>query len=92
MTFSVTVLPTAENQMLAMAIWWADQRSSEQAAAWLSGLEQAITQLQSDPESWPVATESDRFDFALREMPYGLNNKKTHRVLFEVSDDRVFVH
>ncbi len=25
-------------------------------------------------------------------MTYGLNNKKTHRVLFEVSDDRVFVH
>ncbi len=78
--------------MVESALWWAEHRSPSEASGWLSGLESAIRSLADDPDRFPVAAESDEFDFPLRQLNYGLSRHPTHRVLFAVQTDRVLVY
>jgi len=59
---------------------------------WLSGLESAINNLGDDPDRYPLAAESDAFDFPLRQLNYGVSRHPTHRVLFAVHADRVLIY
>jgi hypothetical protein len=55
-------------------------------------MEAAIAGLSDHPERHPLAIESDRFSFEVREMHFGLNQSKTQRVLFAVRDDVVRIY
>ena len=55
-------------------------------------MESAINGLAEDPERFPLAAESDRFEFPLRQLNYGLSRHRTHRVLYAVQADRVLVY
>jgi plasmid stabilization system protein ParE len=90
--YRVTILPRAKRQLAEHAIWWARNRSAEQALRWLAGLEVALQSLCESPERWPAARESDAFAAEIRELHYAVRGKPTHRALFEVRDEEVIVY
>lgn len=92
MTYRVVILPQAERQLMAAAAWWAKNRSSEQASRWLDGFESALSALSKHPASHPLARENDAFPFEVRQMLYGLGRRFTHRAVFEIRGDCVFVY
>ena len=79
-------------KLVESAAWWAEHRSQSEASRWLSGLESAINSLGDDPDRYPLAAESDAFDFPLRQLNYGVSRHPTHRVLFAVHADRVLIY
>ncbi len=92
MKYRITVLPRAKQQMLDQSLWWAENRSAEQALKWLEGFHQALASLAEKPDRCAVARERDALNFVVRELHYGLSNKATHRAVFEIRDDEVIVH
>jgi plasmid stabilization system protein ParE len=91
-TYRVTIVSAAKQQMTSQALWWSEHRSVEQATRWLAGLDTALQSLQSYPERCGLARESDVFDVDLCELRYGLSKKPTHRAIFEIRGDEVIVY
>jgi len=91
MTFQVIVTSPAERQLTQFAEWWSEHRSPRQAAAWLRGFEAAIAGLADDPERLPRAREDSDCSSTVREMHYGSTRRKTHRAIFEIIGNTVFV-
>lgn len=91
MTFSVITLPEAEAQIDEAFGWWAEHRSLEQALRWFDGMWAAIHSLNDRPDQWPLARENGEFDFDVREYHFGLGTTPTHRIIFTIRDDSVFV-
>lgn len=92
MSYEVNLLPRAKIQLCNSALWWAENRSAEQAVCWLEGFEAALRLLAHNPERWPFASENDAVPFEIREMTYGLGRHKTHRAVFEVRQHEVIVY
>lgn len=92
MTRRVELLPRARHQLYEAARWWAEHRSAEQAARWLAGMERTIASLGADAERFPFADEATSVGLPLRESPFGLSGRPTHRLVFEVEDDRVILY
>ena len=92
MTYRVTLSSRAELQLYTSALWWAENRSTEQSIRWLDGFQRALHGLCENPDQWPVAAESPAFPFSARQMLFGLGRTKTHRAIFEVRSDEVIVH
>ena len=42
MTYEVRLQPRAKLQLYKAALWWAENRSTEQAVRWLEGFEAAL--------------------------------------------------
>jgi plasmid stabilization system protein ParE len=63
----------------------------EVAERWFSGFRVALESLTTDPDSFPLARESDDLKFELRELHYGSGRRRTHRALFRISDNAVEV-
>jgi plasmid stabilization system protein ParE len=74
-TYCVTILPRANQQLLEQASWWATNRSTEQALRWLDGFELSLAGLATNPERCVVARQSDAFQVTIRELHYGLRKK-----------------
>ncbi|MCH8923728.1 MAG: type II toxin-antitoxin system RelE/ParE family toxin [Planctomycetes bacterium] len=74
------------------AAWWAEHRSAEQAARWLTGFEEALESLQQKASRCGLARENDSFPFELRQLHYGLSRRPTHRAVFEIRGDEVVIH
>ncbi len=92
MIYRVSIVPRARRQLLDAALWWSDNRSTEQAVRWLDGFDVALRTLANDPERFPLATESTAYPVLIRQLLYGLGRMKTHRALFEIRGDEVIVH
>ena len=60
---------------------------------WLDGFEQAITALAENPEQHGLARENYFYElpYSVRQLLYGLGSRPTHRAVFEVRGDTVFV-
>lgn len=92
MSYQLRVMPRAQVQLCNAALWWAENRSAKQAAAWPEGFEAALSKLAIDPQRWPLATESVDVGIEIRQMNYGIGRSKTHRAVFEICDRDVVVH
>lgn len=92
MTRQVVVTARAKKELYEVALWWAANRSTEQAIRWLEGFETAIRSLAQDAERQPLVSEASTLPRELRQLNYGLGRRKTHRAVFEIRDDKVFVH
>jgi plasmid stabilization system protein ParE len=92
MKYRVTVLPRAKRQLLDQALWWARNRSVEQALRWLDGFETALATLGKSPERHTTARESGAVGIKIRELHYGVGGKSTHRAVFEIRGDEVIVY
>ena len=93
MKFSVIITSKAGLQLVNCARWWSENRSADQAARWLDGFEAAIDALRDNPERHGFARENDYYEllFPVRQLLYGIGRKPTHRAVFEVRGDTVFV-
>ena len=71
--------------------WWARHHSPDQATRWFNGFIAALHELGDNPRQWPIAAENDLFPIEIRQMNYGLGNKPTHRAIFTVRPNMVYV-
>ncbi len=83
--------PRVYDQLDEAYLWWAKNRSAEQAGRWFRGIEEAINGLVDNPWRHPVAIENDRFSHELRQLLFGLGRRPTHRILFTIRPDSVYV-
>jgi plasmid stabilization system protein ParE len=83
--------PRVEAALEEAFCWWANHRSPQQAARWYNGFREAIESLAENAERFPLAAESDLFPFEIRQMTFGLGTKPTHRALFVIRPDMVYV-
>jgi plasmid stabilization system protein ParE len=93
MNYQVLLTSRAQLQLLRNAQWWSENRSTDQAARWLDGFEAAIAGLAHNPHQHRMAPESNRYQlpFPARQLNFGIGNKPTHRAVFEVRGDTVYV-
>lgn len=87
----VIVTSRAEREMQESALWWATNRSAEQASRWLHGLDQRLQSLAEAPTRCPLAAENGQFAYELRELHYGIGSHPTHRAVFTIAEDLVLV-
>ena len=94
MKYCVVVLPRAEVQLYQAGLWWAENRSADEAGRWLAGFEATIKSLASYPEKQGAAREDalGDFPFTIRQLLYGLGGRPTHRAIFEIRDATVYIH
>lgn len=81
----------ADADIEAIGRWWAEHRSATQAKRWVDGILNAIQRLTADAERHSTAIENDRFPFELRQVNFGLGRGPTHRVLYTIRPDCVYV-
>ena len=91
MTFQVLLSRSASMALDKGLVWWAENRSPEQAVRWHAGFLAALDKLSHDPERFPLAPENGLVDFEVRELHYGRGSHSTHRALFTIRDGVVRV-
>jgi plasmid stabilization system protein ParE len=77
--------------LLQFARWWSDQHSQNQAERWYNGFIDALHSLGRNPERCPLARGNGRFPYEIHELHYGLGGRSTHRAVFTIRPDMVFV-
>jgi plasmid stabilization system protein ParE len=90
MTFRVEVSAQAERDANAILDWLLSQHAGETGVRWILAMEEAIASLSAMPGRCPLAPESSRFPFEVRQLLYG---RKPHiyRILFTIESDVVNV-
>ena len=91
MSYQVVVLPRAMIQSAEAALWWAKNRSAEQAARWYDTVEATFDSLSENPERHPLAVENEFHRKTLRQVLFGVGRKPTHRALFHVDGETVYI-
>lgn len=92
MTRQVVVTARAKKELYEAVLWWAANRSTEQAIRLMEGFESAIQNLAQDAERQPLISEAGTVPRELRQLNYGLGRRNTHRAVFEIRADKVFVY
>lgn len=87
----IVLSPKAEQQLEDIAAWWAKNRSADQAERWLTGFVQSLKSLAQSADRSSLAAENAEFPFEVREMLYGLGRSPTHRALYTIRPDMVYV-
>jgi plasmid stabilization system protein ParE len=83
--------PRVDGQLDRAYLWWARNRSPEQAGRWYRSISVRINALVSTAGRYALAPENDRFSYEIRQMLVGLGRRPTHRVLFTIRSDSVYV-
>ena len=91
MTYPLVLSDRARDQLEAACRWWAENRSVEQAERWYDGFAEVLSSLRENPERCPHSPEDHLFPFDVRQLNYGLSGKPTHRALFTIRSDMVYV-
>jgi len=91
MSYRVILNERAEGQLEAAFLWWFERRSPEQATRWYNGFLDALNGLRENPDRFGAAHEDPQFPYPVRELLYGLGSRVTHRALFTIRDDTVYV-
>jgi plasmid stabilization system protein ParE len=81
----------ADADIEAIGRWWAVYRSSEQAKRWVDGILKVVERLALDAERHAKAAENDAFPIEMRQVNFGLGRRPSHRVLFTIRPDCVYV-
>jgi len=74
----VIVAPRVETEIDDIYLWWAKNRSVEQAGRWQLGIEKAIRALADNPRAHAIAPESADFPMEVRQMLFGLGRRPSH--------------
>ena len=91
MKYRVVLTSRGKLDLYQAALWWAEHRDAQQAIEWLDKFEAAIAALADNPMSHPCAREDHQFEYTLHRLTYGFGKRPTHRALFEVRGDTVYV-
>lgn len=79
------------DELEAHFLWWASQRSLDEANRWIDGFEDAIESLGQNPRIHGIAPENSEFPFEVRQLLFGLGSKPTHRALYTIRPDMIYV-
>lgn len=90
MRYRIEIAETAKADIREQLRWLRDQVSPAAADRWLSGLQKAITGLETQPMRFPTIAESDKFPEVVRELLYG-GRKYKHRVVYAARGGAVFI-
>jgi plasmid stabilization system protein ParE len=91
MTHPLVISDRAHGQLEEACRWWAEHRSQEEAERWYAAFVEALLSLQERPDQCPRAPEDHLFPFDVRQLVFGLGGKRTHRALFTIRPDMVYV-
>ena len=91
MSYVVAYTQRALAELEEATDWWARHHSPVEAARWYAGFSAAIDSLAENPCCWPVARENGLFPYELRELPYGLGSRPTHRAVFTIRPEAVVI-
>jgi plasmid stabilization system protein ParE len=91
MIFKIRWSPKAIQSLVGNVNWWRDHHSEQQAIRFFDGFVEAIGTLRQFPKRCSIAFENNRVPFELREFHYGTGSKSTHRALFSIEADTVFI-
>jgi plasmid stabilization system protein ParE len=91
MKLPVVLSDLARGQLESNCDWWAKNRSAEQAERWYDGFAEALMSLYENPQRCQKAPENHLFPYDVRQLNYGLGSKATHRALFTIRQDMVYV-
>jgi plasmid stabilization system protein ParE len=90
MAFRVEISLQAERDAEQILEWLLSQKSGQAGINWFLALDDAFASLKEFPERCPIAAESSRFPFEVRQLLYG-RNPHIYRILFTISSDKVTV-
>lgn len=88
MGLTIRVSRRADREIDHAANWYA-KHAVQLGQRWVKGIRKAIDSLAENPDRCGLAHESDDFEFELRELYFGVGRKKTHRILFRITEDIV---
>src|SRR5690242_12869974 len=88
MTYRVVVLARARLDVETLYDWIAE-RSAAGAQRWLDEFEKATASLATNPFIAPLAPESDRFDYEIRQILFRTRAGRTYRAVFTVVGEEV---
>jgi plasmid stabilization system protein ParE len=91
MIYRVILNDRAEGQLEAAYLWWLEHRSPKQATRWYNEFLEALHGLRENPGRFGVAHEDPKFPYSVRELRFGMGSRVTHRALFTIRDDIVYV-
>ena len=92
MSYQVELAPRARQDLREIIAWYVERSGSlDVADRWADGFFETVDTLRVDPTRHPLVREIASLDTDVQEVHYGSGRKKTHRILFEVIGDRVFV-
>jgi plasmid stabilization system protein ParE len=91
MKYRIVVDPRVHDQLRQACRWWAEHHSAEQAERWYNGFADAIQTLGDNPHRHGLAPENESFPIEVRNLLYGIGHKPTHRALFAIRPDMVYV-
>jgi plasmid stabilization system protein ParE len=90
MAFRVETSAEAESDADGILEWLLSQHAGETGIRWFLELDDAIASLATFPERCPLAPETVRFPFEVRQLLYG-RKPHVYRILFTVEGDTVNV-
>jgi plasmid stabilization system protein ParE len=88
MAFRVETSAQAESDANAILEWLLSEHAGETGIRWFLALDDAIASLAAFPERCPLAPESARFPFEVRQLLYG-RKPHAYRILFTIEGDTV---
>src|SRR2546427_9548998 len=90
MAFRVKISAQAERDADAILEWLLSQHTGQAGIDWFLALDPAFASLAEFPERCPIAPETTRFPFEVRQLFYG---RKPHiyRILFTIEGDCVHI-
>jgi plasmid stabilization system protein ParE len=88
MTFRVELTAEAEGDADAILRWLFEQQAGRTGLNWFLALEDAIASLKTLPARCPLAVESLRYPYEVRELQYG-RRPHIYRVLFTIQEEVV---
>jgi plasmid stabilization system protein ParE len=91
MKYHVILSDRAEYQLESAYEWWATHRSLEQAINWYNGFLDSLKSLRDNPQRCSLALENSLVAYELRQIVFGSGRHPTHRAIFTIRPDMVFV-
>lgn len=89
--FKVKITDTATADIDEAFVWWAENRSKEQAKRWYSEVNLAIGSLKRMPERCPAVPETKLSIAGVKELYFGIGKHPTHRIVFVIDSDHVVI-
>ncbi len=91
MKFRVSILPQARRDIDRNADGWAEHHSVERALQWSDQVYDQLATLAEFPERNGLSAENGEFPYTIRDKLVGLGSRRSHRDVFTIKGDTVFV-
>jgi len=91
MIYRVKIQLQAKQDIKRNASWWAKHHSTQQAKRWTNAVREQIRTLENQPLRCPLSVENSKFSFEIRDHLVGTGPHPTHRAIFTIQGETVYV-